>query len=81
MRRMPEFSLLRMRVTPDLGTFAPLVYAHAHKRKNIYFEFIQLKIFNKQHNSTKLDKSFRLVYKLSCLIVMTSAYMMITHCL
>ena len=45
MRRMPEFSLVRMRVTPDLGTFAPLVYAHAHKRKNIYFEFIQLKKF------------------------------------
>ena len=48
MRRMPESSLLRIRVTPDLGTFAPLVSAHVHKRKNIYFEFFQLKKFYKQ---------------------------------
>jgi hypothetical protein len=28
---------MHMRINPDLGTFAPLVYAHAHKGKNIRF--------------------------------------------
>jgi hypothetical protein len=26
-----------MRINPDLGTFAPLVYAHAQKGENILF--------------------------------------------
>ena len=45
MRRMPESSLLRMRINPDLGTFAPLVYAHAHNRRNVYFNTVFLDFF------------------------------------
>jgi hypothetical protein len=33
-----------------------------------FLAIYQLKFFYKQHNSTKLDKGYRLVYKLSCLI-------------
>jgi hypothetical protein len=48
----------------DLGTFAPLFYAHAHNRRNVYFDTVffwiflaifQLKNIYQQHNSTKLD--------------------------
>ena len=28
---------MHMRINPDLGAFAPLVYAHAHKGENILF--------------------------------------------
>ncbi len=60
---------MRMSMNPDLGIFAPLKMP---MRKIFCFLFFlaiyQLKIFYKQHNSTKLDKGYRLVYKLSCLI-------------
>ncbi len=33
-----------------------------------FLAIYQLKFFYKLHNSTKLDKGYRLVYKLSCLV-------------
>jgi hypothetical protein len=42
---MPESSLLRMAITPDLGTLGPLVYAHTHNRKNMYFDIVFLDFF------------------------------------
>jgi hypothetical protein len=43
--------------------------------KDEFRNFFLFPISNKQHNSTKLDdKSYLLVFKLSCLVVMTSVY-------
>ena len=72
MRRMSESHLLRMRIIPDIGTFAPL-FMHMRINAKIFcfLDFLaiyQLKKFYKQHNSTILDKGYRLVYKLSCLV-------------
>ncbi len=54
-----------------LGIFAPLKMPMRMNPKILCFlDFLaiyQLKFFYKQYNSTKLDKGFRLVYKLSCL--------------
>jgi len=63
---------MRMSMTPDLGIFAPLKMPMRMNPKILCFlDFLaiyQLKFFYKQHNSTKLDKGYRLMYKLSCLI-------------
>jgi hypothetical protein len=72
MRRMPESHLLLMCITPDLGTFAPL-FMHMRINAKIFcfLDFLaiyQLKKFYKLHNLTKLDKGYRLVYKLSYLV-------------
>jgi hypothetical protein len=59
-----------MTITPDLGTFAPL-FMRINAKIFCFLDFLalyQLKFFYKLHNSTKLDKGYRLVYKLSCLV-------------
>ncbi len=69
MRRMSESHLLRMRIMAEMGTFAPL-FMHMRIIAKIFcfFDFLaryQFKKIYKLHNSTKLDKGYRLVYKLS----------------
>jgi hypothetical protein len=63
---------MRMSMNPDLGIFAPLKLPMRMNPKIFCFlDFLainQLKFFYKQHNSTKLDQGYRLMYKLSCLI-------------
>jgi hypothetical protein len=63
-----------MSMNPDLDIFAPLkmpINILLYPKIFCFLDLLaiyQLKFFYKQHNSTKVDKGYRLVYKLSCLI-------------
>ncbi len=62
----PGIDTMRMSMNPDLGIFAPLKMPMRMNPKILCFlDFLaiyQLKFFYKQHNSTKLDKGYRLMY-------------------